>query len=97
MEKTKIENNKNQNKTITHETFQNKRTTNRKIKIIPEIVKNETSQNKSSSQKKEPVIFPQQFKFNPKDPSFKHKGLKQQKKKKDKLSTTNEINTDETK
>ena len=52
---------------------------------------------KSSSQKKEPVIFPQQFKFNPKDPSFKHKGLKQQKKKKDKLSTTNEINTDETK
>ena len=52
---------------------------------------------KSSSQKKEPVVFPQQFKFNPKDPSFKHKGLKQQKKKKDKLSTTNEIITDETK
>jgi hypothetical protein len=36
---------------------------------------------KSSSQKKEPVVFPQQFKFNPKDPSFKHKGLKKQKKK----------------
>ena len=52
---------------------------------------------KSSSQKKEPVVFPQQFKFNPKDPSFKHKGLKKQKKKKDKLSTTNEIITDETK
>ena len=50
---------------------------------------------KSSSQKKEPVVFPQQFKFNPKDPSFKHKGLKQQKKKKDKLSTTNEIITEE--
>ena len=37
---------------------------------------------KSSSQKKEPVVFPQQFKFNPKDPSFKHKGLKKQNKKK---------------
>ena len=37
---------------------------------------------KSSSQKKEPVVFPQQFKFNPKDPSFKHKGLKNQNKKK---------------
>jgi hypothetical protein len=52
---------------------------------------------KSSSQKKEPVVFPQQFKFNPKDPSFKHKGLKKQKKKKDKLSTTSEINTEEIK
>ena len=50
---------------------------------------------KSSSQKKEPVVFPQQFKFNPKDPTFKYKGLKQQKKKKDKLSTTNEIITEE--
>ena len=39
---------------------------------------------KSSSQKKEPVVFPQQFKFNPKDPSFKHKGLKKQNKKKKK-------------
>ena len=37
---------------------------------------------KSSSQKKEPVVFPQQFKFNPKDTSFKHKGLKNQNKKK---------------
>ena len=37
---------------------------------------------KSSSQKKEPVVFTQQFKFNPKDPSFKHKGLKNQNKKK---------------
>jgi hypothetical protein len=47
---------------------------------------------KSSSQKKEPVVFPQQFKFNPKDPSFKYKGLKKQKNKKDKPSTTtNEI------
>ena len=52
---------------------------------------------KSSSQKKEPVVFPQQFKFNPKDPSIKHKGLKKQKKKKDKLSTTSEINTEEIK
>jgi hypothetical protein len=52
---------------------------------------------KSSSQKKEPVVFPQQFKFNPKDPSFKHKGLKKQKKKKDKSATTSEIITDETK
>ena len=52
---------------------------------------------KSASQKKEPVVFPQQFKFNPKDPSFKHKGLKKQKKKKDKLSTTSEINTEEIK
>ena len=43
---------------------------------------------KSSSQKKEPVVFPQQFKFNPKDPSFKHKGLKKQKKKeKEKLNS----------
>ena len=46
---------------------------------------------KSSSQKKEPVVFPQQFKFNPKDPTFKYKGLKKQKNKKDKLPTTNEI------
>ena len=52
---------------------------------------------KSSSQKKEPVVFPQQFKFNPKDPSFKHKGLKKQNKKKDKLSTTNEIISEEIK
>jgi hypothetical protein len=53
---------------------------------------------KSSSQKKEPVVFPQQFKFNPKDPSFKYKGLKKQKNKKDKLpTTTNEINSEETK
>ena len=37
---------------------------------------------KSSSQKKEPVVFPQQFKFNPTDPTFKHKGLKNQNKKK---------------
>jgi len=53
---------------------------------------------KSSSQKKEPVVFPQQFKFNPKDPSFKHKGLKKQKKK-EKLSNTsiNENNSEETK
>ena len=46
---------------------------------------------KSSSQKKEPVVFPQQFKFNPKDPTFKYKGLKKQKNKKDKLPPTNEI------
>jgi hypothetical protein len=59
---------------------------------------------KSSSQKKEPVVFPQQFKFNPKDPSFKYKGLKKQKNKKDKLpatttiiTTTNEIISEETK
>ena len=54
---------------------------------------------KSSSQKKEPVIFPQQFKFNPKDPSFKYKGLKKQKNKKDKppSTTTNEIKSEETK
>ena len=53
---------------------------------------------KSSSQKKEPVVFPQQFKFNPKDPIFKYKGLKKQKNKKDKLpTTTNEINSEETK
>jgi len=42
---------------------------------------------KSSSKKKEPVVFPQQFKFNPKDPSFKYKGLK--KKKKEKCTTDN--------
>ena len=54
---------------------------------------------KSSSQKKEPVVFPQQFKFNPKDPSFKYKGLKKQKNKKDKppSTTTNEIKSEETK
>ena len=53
---------------------------------------------KSSSQKKEPVIFPQQFKFNTKDPTFKYKGLKKQKNKKDKPSTTtNEIKSEETK
>ena len=53
---------------------------------------------KSSSQKKEPVFFPQQFKFNPKDPSFKYKGLKKQKNKKDKPpTTTNEIISEETK
>jgi hypothetical protein len=56
---------------------------------------------KSSSQKKEPVVFPQQFKFNPKDPSFKYKGLKKQKNKKDKIpgttTTTNEIISEETK
>jgi hypothetical protein len=59
---------------------------------------------KSSSQKKKPVVFPQQFKFNPKDPSFKYKGLKKQKNKKDKLpatttitTTTNEIISEETK
>jgi hypothetical protein len=59
---------------------------------------------KSSSQKKEPVVFPQQFKFNPKDPSFKYKGLKKQKNKKDKkdkipgtTTTTNEIISEETK
>jgi hypothetical protein len=60
---------------------------------------------KSSSQKKEPVVFPQQFKFNPKDPSFKYKGLKKKKKEKhipenfntetslnqNKMGTTNEI------
>jgi hypothetical protein len=60
---------------------------------------------KSSSQKKEPVVFPQQFKFNPKDPSFKYKGLKKKKKEKrttdnpntetslnqNKITTTNEI------
>ena len=60
---------------------------------------------KSSSQKKEPVVFPQQFKFNPKDPSFKYKGLKNKKKEKhipenfntetslnqNKMGTTNEI------
>ena len=51
---------------------------------------------KSSSQKKEPVVFPQQFKFNPKDPSFKHKGLKKQKKI-EKPPTTNEIISDEIK
>ena len=50
---------------------------------------------KSSSHKKEPVVFPQQFTFNPKDPIFKYKGLKKQKKKKDKLSTTHEIITEE--
>jgi hypothetical protein len=43
---------------------------------------------KSSSQKKEPVVFPQQFKFNPKDPSFKYKGLKKKKKEKRIVSTT---------
>jgi hypothetical protein len=54
---------------------------------------------KSSSHKKEPVVFPQQFKFNPKDPSFKCKGLKKQKNKKDKppTTTTNEIISEETK
>ena len=54
---------------------------------------------KSSSQKKEPVVFPQQLKFNPKDPSFKYKGLKKQKNKKDKQpsTTTNEIKSEETK
>ena len=54
---------------------------------------------KSSSQKKEPVIFPQQFKFNPKDPSFKYKGLKKQKNKKDKppYTTTNEMKSEENK
>jgi hypothetical protein len=55
---------------------------------------------KSSSQKKEPIVFPQQFKFNPKDPSFKHKGLKKQNKKEKPSSTstnTNEINSEETK
>lgn len=56
---------------------------------------------KSSSQKKEPVVFPQQFKFNPKDPSFKHKGLKKQNKKEKPSNTnnanTNEINSEETK
>jgi len=55
---------------------------------------------KSSSQKKEPVVFPQQFKFNPKDPSFKYKGLKKQKNKKDKLpttTTTNQFKSEETK
>ena len=54
---------------------------------------------KSSSQKKEPVVFPQQFKFNPKDPSFKYKGLKKQKNKKDNppSTTTNEIKSEETK
>lgn len=57
---------------------------------------------KSSSQKKESVVFPQQFKFNPKDPSFKYKGLKKQKNKKDKIpaataTTTNEIKSEETK
>jgi hypothetical protein len=54
---------------------------------------------KLSSQKKEPVVFPQQFKFNPKDPSFKYKGLKKQKNKKDKppSTTTNEIKSEETK
>ena len=56
---------------------------------------------KSSSHKKEPVIFPQQFKFNPKDPSFKCKGLKKQKNKKDKppatTTNTNEIISEETK
>jgi hypothetical protein len=46
---------------------------------------------KSSSHKKEPVVFPQQFTFNPKDPIFKYKGLKKQKKK-EKLYTTNENN-----
>lgn len=52
---------------------------------------------KSSSQKKEPVVFPQQFKFNPKDPSFKHKGLKKQKKKEKPSNTTmNENNSEET-
>ena len=54
---------------------------------------------KSSSQKKEPVVFPQQFKFNPKDPSFKHKGLKKQNKKEkpSNNANTNEINSEETK
>lgn len=54
---------------------------------------------KSSSQKKEPVVFPQQLKFNPKDPSFKYKGLKKQKNKKDKQpsTTTNEIKSEESK
>ena len=52
---------------------------------------------KSSSQKKEPIFFPQQFKFNPKDPTFKYKGLKKQKKKKDKSPTISEINTEEIK
>jgi hypothetical protein len=50
---------------------------------------------KSSSQKKEPVVFPQQFKFNPKDPSFKHKGLKKQKKKEKPSNTAiNENNSE---
>jgi hypothetical protein len=54
---------------------------------------------KSSSQKKEPVVFPQQFKFNPKDPSFKHKGLKKQKKKekeKEKLNSALAATTEAT-
>ena len=64
----------------------------KKLTLDPYVIK------KSSSQKKEPVVFPQQFKFNPKDPSFKYKGLKKQKNKKDKLpTTTNEINSEETK
>jgi hypothetical protein len=45
---------------------------------------------KSSSQKKEPIVFPQQIAFNPKDPSFRHKGLKKQKKK----QKTSNIDTD---
>jgi hypothetical protein len=55
---------------------------------------------KSSSQKKEPVVFPQQIVFNPKDPSFKNKGLKKQKKKEKSSNNntkTNEINSEETK
>ena len=64
---------------------------------------------KSSSQKKEPVVFPQQFKFNPKDPSFKYKGLKKQKKKEKPtkptstssidniVNATNAMNSEETK
>jgi hypothetical protein len=55
---------------------------------------------KSSSQKKEPVVFPQQIVFNPKDPSFKNKGLKKQKKKEkssNNNTNTNEINSEETK
>jgi hypothetical protein len=55
---------------------------------------------KSSSQKKEPVVFPQQIIFNPKDPSFKNKGLKKQKKKEkssNNNTNTNEINSEETK
>jgi len=54
---------------------------------------------KSSSQKKEPVVFPQQIIFNPKDPSFKHKGLKKQKKKEKSngsiVDTTNTIHANE--
>ena len=61
---------------------------------------------KSSSQKKEPIVFPQQISFNPKDPSFKHKGLKKQKKKEkltkptssiDNIDNTNAMNSEEPK